>query len=113
MTFKGVVMIRILSILVITVFCSIYPATASEKYRKEITQYVIDPCYAEIVNRPGGLAEQIDTKEAVEMLKVFAKDEIENVMKETIPIVSKLNFKERKQIYSFSRQVCIKGAGGG
>ena len=104
-------MLKILSILVITVFCSVYPATASEKYRKEIMQYVIDPCYTELLSRQKELTEYMTLKEAVEMTKVFAKDAIETAMRETIPVVSRLNFKERRQVYSYSLQLCIESGG--
>ena len=99
---------RILAFLVVSIFCLTNPATGRENYRQEIMQHVVDPCYTKLANRPGGLAEQISTKEAVELMKIFGKDAIEAVMRETIPLVSKMSFKERKQVYSFSRQLCIK-----
>ena len=88
------------------------PALASEMIRSEVEEHVIDVCYTELVKQSDDLSKlDLPIETTVNLLKLMAKDAIEETYKAAIPMVANMaSYEDRKNLYVILVQLCIAGA---
>ncbi len=76
-------------------------------YRAEMMKHIIEPCYrAKILSK--GLNQHVKMSEALELMKLFGKENEERMFKTMLPLVRKMKSrKARMLLYKYGARTCI------
>ena len=83
------------------------PAETSN-YRSEIMNHVFEPCWRVSIRRTG-LDKQMDEEQALAVMRVLQKEQVEAGMSALIPLVSGKEWTARELLYTVSLDACLKG----
>lgn len=80
----------------------------TSNYRSEIMTHVFEPCWRVSIRRTG-LDKQMDEEQALAVMRILQKEQVEAGMSALLPLVSGKEWAARELLYTVSLDACLEG----
>ena len=82
----------------------------AQDYKAEITRFVIDPCYEELIYEYDSVARTgMSEEEILDAIKALAEEDIDRAMLDVFKTVKDQSVRYRMDMYRLAKEACIKG----